>query len=71
MRVRDAQLYYLEEKGYQRVATWGDLELWADPDDPSEFTVIRACLPLSDEMTDALIEEFERMEAEDSISPGE
>ena len=62
MRVRDVELFHLRKSGYKRVATRDDLELWVHPDDPRDFRVIRACPSLSDEMRDALIEEFERME---------
>ena len=61
MRERDAQLYYLRRDGYQRVATLDDIEVWAKPGDPEDFRTIRACPELSDEMMDALIEEFERL----------
>ena len=64
MRLRDADLYHLREKGYRRVATWDDIEVWAMPDNPEDFRTIRACPKLSPEMTDALIKEFERMENE-------
>ena len=64
MRKRDADLYYLRKRGYQRVATWDDLEVWVMPGNPEDFRVIRACPELSPEMRDALIDEFERMETE-------
>ena len=43
MRARDEELYYLRKRGYERLATDDDLELWVKPDDPSDFKVIRAC----------------------------
>ena len=39
------------------------------PDNPYDFTVIRACPPLTDDVRAALIEEFERMEAEGREPP--
>ena len=62
MRLRDQELYHLRKKGYERVATVDDLEVWAKPGERWAFRVIRACDPLPDEVRDALIEEFELLE---------
>ena len=72
MRERDQDLYHILKRGYRRVTTFGNIEVWANPKDPSDFRVTHANPPPPQEVVDAWIEELERMEAPSSpwtISP--